>query len=81
MVKYIRQTCETGIAVSHDKEELLVNDVSSFADTVRNLQQKIHENYCLELTGMYLNVEKSKIMLFRNDGPVNTFEKWTFNGF
>jgi len=50
-----------------------VDDVSSLADTVRNVQQQIHciEKYCLE-TGMCLNMGKSKIMVFRNGGPVKT---------
>ena len=54
LVKYIRQTFETGIFVSQDIEELnafkFADDVSRFADTVRNFQQQIHciDNYCLE---------------------------------
>ena len=43
LVKYIRQTFETGIFVSQDIEELyafmFADDVSRFADTVRNFQQ------------------------------------------
>ena len=60
---------------------MFVDYVSSLADNVRNVQQQIHciAKYCLE-NGLGLNIDKSKIMVFRNEGPVKTFEIWIFNG-
>ena len=59
---------------------MFADDVSSVADNVRNVQQQIHciAKYCLE-NGLGLNIDKSKIMVFRNEGPVKTFEIWIFN--
>mgnify|MGYP000042990229 FL=1 len=60
---------------------MFADDVSSVADTVSNLQRQINyiDDFCKD-TGMNLNLDKSKIMLFRNGGPLRTYERWTFRG-
>jgi len=53
--------------------------VSSVTGTVLNLQRQINYIYdfCKD-TGMNLNLDKSKIIVFRNGGPLRTYESWTF---
>ena len=49
------------------------NDVSSFVDTAINLQRQLIEinNHCSEIC---INLDKSKIPVFKNDG-----EHWVYN--
>ena len=58
---------------------MIDDNVSSVADTVLNLQRYI--NYIDDFskdTDMNLNLDKSKRIVFRNDGPLRTYERWTF---
>lgn len=50
---------------------MFADDVSSFADTVVRLQRQINliEKFC-DSVGMYLNLSKTKIMVFRNGGII-----------
>ena len=80
MLAYLRDKCRPGISVTYDIDEvfalMFADDVASVAETVNNLQQHIRhiENFC-DATGMSLNVDKSKVMVFRNGGPLRTYEK------
>ena len=58
-------------------ECMFADDVASVAETVNNLQQHIRhiENFC-DAIDMSLNVDKSKVMVFRNGSRFRTYEKW-----
>ena len=60
---------------------MFADDVASFSDSVVRLQRLIHhiEDFC-KLVGMDINLEKTKIMVFRNGGPLKASEKWYFDG-
>ena len=76
MRAYLKDKCRPGISVTNDIDEvfafMFADDVASVAETV-NLQKHIRhiENFC-DATGMSLNVDKSKVMVFRNGGPFRT---------
>ena len=55
---------------------MFADDVSCFSDTVIRLQRLIDliEKFCKSV-GMKLNLNKTKIMVFRNGGIVNQTEK------
>ena len=60
---------------------MFADDVSCFSDTVVRLQRLINliEKFC-NAVGMKLNLDKTKIMVFRNGGIVKHIEKWFFQG-
>ena len=60
---------------------MYADDVSSFADTVCRLQKQIDSisNFCKELN-MKINIEKTKIIVFRNGGALKNSEKWLLEG-
>ena len=74
-----------GIHIHNDYDDLhalmFADHVSSVADTVLNLQRQINDidDFCKD-TGMNFNIDKSKIIVFRNGGPLRTYERWTFRG-
>ena len=83
MLAYLKDKCEPGISVTNDIDEvfafMFADDVASVAETVNNLQQHIrHIEHCFDATGMSLNVDKSKVMVFRNGGPLRPYEKWYY---
>ena len=55
--------------------------VSCFSDTVIRLQRMIDliAKFC-KAVGMKLNLNKTKIMVFRNGGIVKQIEKWLYQG-
>ena len=70
--------------INNDSDDIhalmFADDVSSMADTVLNLQRQINYiDFCKD-TGMNLNLDKSKIIVFRNGGPLLTYERWKFRG-
>ena len=85
LVEYLRSETDSGIFISNDIEDLLAlmfaDDVSCFSDTVTRLQRLINliEKFC-NAVGMKLNLEKTKIMVFRNGGIVKQNERWFFQG-
>ncbi|XP_053390704.1 uncharacterized protein LOC128553545 [Mercenaria mercenaria] len=60
---------------------MFADDVSTVAKTVIKLKNQLNivSDFCDE-TGMKLNLDKSKIMVFRRGGPLRHCEKWTFMG-
>ena len=60
---------------------LFADDVVNFADTILNLQNQIKllEKFCIKY-GMKINLQKSKIMVFRRGGVTKKTEKWCFEG-
>jgi hypothetical protein len=85
LVKYMRSGSTHGIFLSEDTGQLyaliFADDVSTFADTALNLQRHINiiEIFCNN-SGLQLNTDKSKVMVFRNGGPLRNYERWYFNG-
>ena len=60
---------------------LYADDIVLSADTVKDLQILLSnlEEYC-ELWKMSVNMKKSKIIVFRNGGPLRSNEKWMYQG-
>ncbi|MEW8544974.1 MAG: reverse transcriptase family protein, partial [Candidatus Thiodiazotropha sp.] len=85
LVSYLRSNCDNGVFVSNEIEDILAlmfaDDVSSFSDTLVRLQRQINliENFC-KSAKMSLNLNKTKIIVFRNGGIVKQTEKWYFLG-
>ena len=59
---------------------LFADDVSSFNDTVIRLQRQINciEEFC-NIVGMQINLDKTKIVVFRNGGILKQSEVWYYN--
>ena len=56
---------------------MFADDVSSFADTVVQLQRQINRiEQFTKGVGLEINLEKTKIMVFRNGGVIKNTEKW-----
>ncbi|MCG8044707.1 MAG: endonuclease/exonuclease/phosphatase family protein [Candidatus Thiodiazotropha taylori] len=85
LISYLRSELEGGIFITNDIEDgialMFADDVSCFADTVIHLQRLINliEKFCKSV-GMQLNLNKTKIMVFRNGGIVKQTEKWFYQG-
>lgn len=74
---------EEGISLSDIEVRLLMyaDDIVLLADSAEKLQRMINrlEKYCL-LWKLIINLEKSKIMVFRNGGKLARNERWRFAG-
>ena len=85
LVDYLRVHCGDGIYVSREADSLIsllfADDVAGFSDSVGRLQRIIDSiaSFC-DLVGMKINLEKTKIIVFRNGGPLRGVEKWFYNG-
>ena len=59
---------------------MFAGDVSSFSDSVSQLQRQIDKIETFSsMVGMRVNINKTKIMVFRNGGVVRKNEKWFNN--
>jgi len=60
---------------------MYADDVSGLADTAVQLQRLINniEVFC-DKVKMKVNMDKSKIMVFRNGGPLRRYEHRTYQG-
>lgn len=85
IVQELRNNCPNGIFISQDIPEIHVilyaDDIANCADTVRNLQIQLNivEIFCRN-TGMVVNIDKTKIIVFRNGGFLRKDEKWFYKG-
>ena len=84
LIEYFNQNVTRGIFVSNAIKELnlllFADDVSSFSDTVVQLQRQIDSiAEFSQSVGMKINIDKSKIIVFRNGGVVRRNEKWFYN--
>ena len=60
---------------------MFADDVSCFADTVVGLQRLLNElSVFCKSVGLHINFDKTKIIVFRNGGPLRMTEKWVFDG-
>ena len=85
LVTEMYRNCQSGIFISQDIEDLMLllfaDDVVLFAYNVVSLQRQLDvlEAFCIKW-GFQINFKKSEIVVFRNGGILNRFEKWYFNG-
>ena len=74
-----------GIQISADDPDVLTilyaDDMANVGDTVRALQAQIDKiaSFCAR-TNMKINLQKTKVMVFRNGGILRYYEKWYFDG-
>lgn len=74
-----------GIYVSEEMPNTLIllyaDDMSNCSDTVGGLQHQINvlSSFCQKY-GMKVNLDKTKIIVFRNGGIIRRNEKWFYNG-
>lgn len=74
-----------GINVTNDCRDVCLlcyaDDMANCADMVPQLQRQLNvlEDYCHKY-GMEVNITKTKIIVFRNGGPLRKCEKWYFKG-
>ena len=85
LVEQLRNEGVQGIQVLQDSDSLIAllyaDDVINLADTVRNLQIQLDilSRFCF-LSGMKINLLKTKIEVFRNGGYLRWNERWYFEG-
>ena len=85
MVSYLKAESDRGIFISNDIEDVIAlmfaDDVACFSDTIIRLQRLINliKRFCTSV-GMKLNLNKTKIMVFRNGGILKQTEKWFYQG-
>ena len=60
---------------------MFTDDIANCADTWIRLQKQLNiiSEFC-QLTKMTVNLNKTEIIVFRNGGPLRSYESWTFNG-
>ena len=74
-----------GIQISANEPDVLTilyaDDMANVGDTVRFLQMQIDIilRFC-ERTNMKINLQKTKVMVFRNGGILRYYEKWYYDG-
>ena len=84
LIKYLETKFNRGIFVTTDIPELLTlmfaGDSAGFSDSVIGLQRLINEieTFC-KSDGIEINLDKTKIIVFRNEGPLKQTERWFFN--
>ena len=85
LVSFLGLKLDGGIYISPEMDKLFVlmyaDDVSGLADTAVRLQRLINtiDEFCNKVK-MEINLDKSKIMVFRNGGPLRQYENWTYKG-
>lgn len=59
---------------------LYADDMVLFSDTAEGLQQSLYDlkMYC-DRWGLTVNVDKTKVMVFRKRGPLRVNERWIYN--
>ena len=74
-----------GIQISAEDPDVLTilyaDDMANVGETVRALQAQIDKiaSFCAR-TNMKINLQKTKVMVFRNGGILRYYEKWYFDG-
>ena len=60
---------------------MFADDISALSSTCNLRQKQLNalETFC-NTTGMKVNFNKTKIIVFRNGGPLRQYEKWFYNG-
>ena len=77
----LRDKCRSGIFITEEINDIVclmfADDAASCAETAAKLQQQLNivDDFC-QNTGMEINLNKTKIMVFRNGGPLIHYENW-----
>ncbi|MEW8546755.1 MAG: reverse transcriptase family protein, partial [Candidatus Thiodiazotropha sp.] len=85
LITDIKSKCSNGIFITQDISDiyalLYADDIANCADTVISLQSQLNlvESFCAR-TGMRVNLNKTKIIVFRNGGFLRRNEKWFYQG-
>ena len=85
LILELRNEGENGIFINENigyiQTLVYADDLVCVADTVGNLQKQINiiQNYCKNW-GMKVNLDKTKIVVFRNGGPCRQNEQWFYEG-
>ena len=59
---------------------MFTDDIATVEEMAGKVQTQINRIYeFCQSTGMQLNLDKSKIMVFRNGGPLRHYERWFYN--
>lgn len=80
----LHDRCGEGIFITPDAAEIhclmFADDTANCAETRIRLQRQINliSEFCRD-TNMNINLNKTEIIVFRNDGPHHNYENWTFN--
>ena len=81
----LREKCPDGIFITGDVPDLFclmfADDIANCAETRIRLQRQLDLifEFC-QLTNMAVNLNKTEIIVFRNGGPLRSYETWKFNG-
>ena len=79
----ILKSYDIGVSFGDEKVCILMyaDDIALVADTVLDLQKKINclEQYCAKW-GLTVNMDKTKVVVFRNGGFLKQCEKWFYAG-
>ena len=85
LVSFLESKCNHGNFVTNEIPDVLTimfaDEVASFSGTVAHLQKLIDliaKFY--KMVGVEINLDKTKIIVFRNGGPLRVIETWYFNG-
>ena len=83
LVVSVHQNCSDGIQLHPDIIQvfllLFADDIVMFSSTVKGLNDQIHqlENYCDNFQ-IRVNMDKTKIIVFKNGGKLSKHEKWKY---
>ncbi len=81
----IHENCNHGIQLHPDITQLFLllfaDDIILFSSTINGLQREIDEleNYC-DNWKLSVNMDKTKVVVFKNGGKISGKEKWFFKG-
>ena len=81
----IEQNCTYGIQLHPDTFQLFLllfaDDIVLLSSTVTGLQKQIHELeiFC-ERSMLTVNLDKTKVVVFKKGGKLSSKEKWFYNG-
>ena len=84
LIKFLKDKSGHEIFVSNEIDDLndllFADDVSSFSDTIIQLQRQINLiKQFINGVGLDINIDKTKIILFRNGGNLNRTERWLYD--
>ena len=83
LIIYLKNAFPTGIFITEDICDLFAlmyaDDVSSMSETAIQLQRQINKisDFC-DAVKMEINLDKTKIIVFRNGGILRHYEKWFY---
>jgi len=84
IVTHLKRHCGSGVFISNQFEEvqalMCADGIATVAKKAWKLQTQINRIYeFCKFTGMQLNLDKSKFMVFRSGGPLRHYERKFYN--